>query len=189
LKIVHLYSKLKELIVELADKSFRPYLTKEEIANSIREVAQAINLDYAGKNPILVAVLNGSFMFCSDLSKLLTCQPEIHFVKLSSYEGVSTTGTVQQLIGLTQDISNRHVIIIEDIVDTGLTIGVLREKLAQQNIASLKVATFLYKPNAYKGTVEPEYVGKIIPNDFVVGYGLDYNGLGRELPELYVLNN
>ena len=164
-------------------------MTKIEIAQAVSKVAGELNLAYAGKQPILLGVLNGAFMFCADLAKELDCNPEIHFVKMASYDGLKSSGEVQELIGLAVDVSNRHVVLVEDIVDTGLTIQRIINDLTTRNVASLKVATFLFKPNAFKGEVLPDFIGLEIPNDFVVGYGLDYDGLGRELPELYVLND
>ena len=175
--------------VQLYDKNFKPYLSKDQISLAVSKVAQEINSLYADKNPVLIAVLNGAFMFCADLCRNLNCSPEVQFVKLSSYEGLQSTGIVKELIGLNIDLTNRHVIVIEDIVDTGGTVEILKEMLAEKNVASLAVATFLFKPAAFKGVELPGFIGMEIPNDFVVGYGLDYNGLGRELAELYVLNN
>lgn len=184
-----MYSKFTELNIQLKDKSFKPYLSTGEIADAVSLVSDGINKNYGGKNPIVLGVLNGAFMFCADLAKKLTCNPEIHFVKMASYDGVESTGQVTQLIGLNVDLTNRYVIIVEDIVDTGLTIERLRDDLKDLGAASIKVATFLFKPDAFKGKHHPDFIGKEIPNDFVVGYGLDYDGLGRELSELYVLNN
>jgi len=175
--------------VQLNDKNFKPYLSKDKISLVVSTVAREINLVYAGKRPILIGVLNGAFMFCADLCRKLDCSPELHFVKLSSYEGLHSTGKVKELIGLNIDLTNRHVIVIEDIVDTGKTIEILKGMLTEKNVASIAVATFLFKPAAFKGAELPDFIGMEIPNDFVVGYGLDYDGLGRELAELYVLNN
>jgi hypoxanthine phosphoribosyltransferase len=160
-----------------------------QIADSIGKVASSINAVYADKNPLLVGVMNGAFMFCSDLAKALTCKPEIHFVKLSSYSGTTSTGKLNQLIGLSAAIENRHVLIIEDIVDTGLTIEKLKLELNAQHPASLEVVCLLFKPSAFRGTEKPRFIGKEIPDDFVVGFGLDYDQLGRELPEIYVIDN
>ncbi|WP_343789629.1 hypoxanthine phosphoribosyltransferase [Wandonia haliotis] len=177
------------MIIQLGDKKFRPYLSAEEIAWAVSRVSEALNEKYNGKQPIVLGVLNGAFMFCSDLVKTLTCGPEIHFVKVSSYEGTASSGNLSRLIGISAELKDRHVILVEDIVDTGLTVDVLRKELAAMGPASVEVATLLFKPDAFRGSQKPDYTGLEIPNDFVVGYGLDYNNLGRELPELYVIND
>jgi hypoxanthine phosphoribosyltransferase len=163
-------------------------MNRHEIAEVVSRVAVSINEVYSTKKPLLVGVLNGAFMFCSDLAKKLECQPEIHFVKVSSYSGMQSTGELNTLIGLSASVENRHVILVEDIVDTGLTMEKLVQEIAKLNPATLETACFLFKPTAFKGTTKPRFVGKEIPDDFVVGYGLDYDQLGRELPELYVLD-
>jgi hypoxanthine phosphoribosyltransferase len=177
------------LSIQLKDITFKLYLDRSQIAESISKVATSINEAYADKHPILVGVLNGAFMFCSDLAKELTCRPEIHFVKVASYAGTESTGQVNSIFGLTVDLANRHVILIEDIVDTGLTIETLKTEILSYKPASLEVAAFLFKPAAFKGVSKPRYIGMEIPDAFVVGYGLDYDQLGRELPEIYVLDN
>ena len=175
--------------VILGDKEFKPFLGAKDIADAVDNLAQQINRDYAGKKPLIIGVLNGSFMFCADFARKLTCQPEFQFVKLSSYEGTTTTGRVVESFGLPEDMRNRHVIVLEDIVDTGLTTRGLFQSLKSKHVASAEIVTLFFKSEAFISAVQPKYYGIDLPNEFVVGYGLDYNGLGRELPELYVLNS
>lgn len=176
-------------IITVKDKSFKPFISEEKLQESIRKVAQKINDDYQGKSPIFLGVLNGSFMFFADLLKSIDLACTVSFVKLASYEGTSTTGTVNELIGLNEDVSGRDIILIEDIVDTGNTLVKLYDILADKNPNSIKIATLLYKPEAYKKHHNIDYVGIEIPNAFVLGYGLDYDGLGRNLSSIYVLND
>lgn len=172
--------------VRLHDKEFRPYLTAAEIAAAVRTVAARLNTDYAHRRPLLVAVLNGSFLFAADLVRELTIDGvEISFVKLASYEGTASTGTISELIGLREDLTSRDVIVLEDIVDTGHTAARLVELLEKQGAATVEIASLLLKPASLRVPLRVRYVGLEIPNDFVVGYGLDYDGLGRCLPDLY----
>ena len=174
-----------EKLVKLGDKSFRLYKSESEILAIVRAVAHEINNDYIGRRPLIVPVLNGSFMFASDLVKELMLDCEISFVKVLSYVGTQSNNDAATLIGLNQNIEGRHVIIVEDIVDSGHTLSKILPQLAQLNPASLKVATLLSKPLALRANVKVDYVGMEIPNDFIVGYGLDYNGLGRNLRDIY----
>jgi hypoxanthine phosphoribosyltransferase len=174
--------------IRVKDKSFRPYITEVELNDSIERLAQQINQDYMGKKPLFLGVLNGSFMFFSDLLKAIDIECTVSFVKLASYEGTQTTGKVTELIGLNEDITDRDIILVEDIVDTGNTLVKLFNILTDKNPKSIKIATLLFKPSAYQQTYPLDYVGKEIPNDFVLGYGLDYEGLGRNLSSIYVLN-
>jgi len=176
-------------IITVKDKSFKPFISEEKLQESIKEVAQKINADYHGKQPIFLGVLNGSFMFFADLLKSVDLECTVSFVKLASYEGTETTGKVNELIGLNEDVSDRDIILIEDIVDTGNTLVKLYDILADKNPKSIKIATLLYKPEAYKKEHNIDYVGIEIPNAFVLGYGLDYDGLGRNLSSIYVLND
>ena len=171
------------------DKSFKPFISEEKLQKSIQQVAEKINEDYQGKSPIFLGVLNGSFMFFGDLLKSVDVECTVSFVKLASYEGTSTTGTVNELIGLNEDVEGKDIILIEDIVDTGNTLVKLYEILSQKNPSSIKIATLLYKPEAYNKEYTIDYVGLEIPNAFVLGYGLDYDGLGRTLSSIYVLND
>lgn len=174
--------------VKLWDKEFALSYPASEIQKDIETVAKKVNNDLKqDNNPLFISVLNGSFIFTADFIRHITVPCEISFVKLASYQGIETTGTVTQLIGLTENIENRTVIILEDIVDTGITLGKLVESLARKDPKSIKIATLLFKPDSYKGKIKIDYIGKSIPNDFIVGYGLDYNGLGRNLADIYTL--
>jgi hypoxanthine phosphoribosyltransferase len=172
-------------VIQINDKSFDVFIQESEIAAKILEISSTINTEYKDKDLVFIAILNGAFMFASDLMKNITIPCEISFVKVSSYEGMSTSGRVDELIGLNTIIENKHVIILEDIVDTGITIDKIRTLLTIENPASLKVCTLLYKPSAFAGKHAPELVGFSIPNKFVVGYGLDYDEKGRNLKEIY----
>jgi hypoxanthine phosphoribosyltransferase len=174
-----------EKLVKLGDKTFRLYKSENEILSYVKNVAAQINSDYIGKRPLIVPVLNGSFMFAADLLKELKLDCELSFVKIVSYHGTTSNGHATTLIGLNQNIEGRHVILVEDIVDTGHTLSKILPQLMQQNPASLKVASLLFKPAALKVAVKIDYIGQEIPNDFIVGYGLDYDGLGRNLRDIY----
>ena len=169
------------------DKWFDPFLTSEEIQARVSALAAQINNDYAGKNPLFIAILNGSFIFASDLFKKLTIDAEICFIKLASYKGSKSTGQVVTAIGLDNEIFGRHVVIIEDIVDTGKTLTEFLPQLHHQQPASMRIVALLHKPDANTFPVPIDYLGFAIPDKFVVGYGLDYNGLGRNIPEIYKL--
>lgn len=171
--------------VQLKDKKFSLFIEEEKILASIVALAEKINIDYKDKTPLFIGVLNGSFMFASDLMKNIDLDCEISFVKVSSYEGTATTGIINDLIGLNQDISDRDVIVLEDIVDTGNTIENIQKTLLAKNPKSLKFATLLLKPDVYKKDIKLDYVAITIANDFIVGYGLDYDGLGRNLTDIY----
>lgn len=171
--------------ITLDDKSFETYIREEQILEAVKEVAVKINSDYEGKHPLIISVLNGSFMFTADLLKELDIVCEVSFIKLASYSGTASTGVVRELIGIDNSIENQHVIILEDIVDTGNTLEKIMEMVGGKNPASIAIATLLYKPQAYKKNRSIDYVGMEIPNEFIVGYGLDYNGLGRNLRNIY----
>lgn len=171
--------------VKLHDKTFVPYLSEEEIREAVLKVAKGLNEDYRDKNPLIIAILNGVFMFAADLMKELCLDVEIGFVKVASYEGTHTTGTVRELIGIGDDIKGRHVIILEDIVDTGTTLHQVLPGLLNQQPASLEIATLLFKPQAIQYELPLKYIGLEIPQGFIVGYGLDYDGLGRNLRSIY----
>lgn len=172
-------------LIKVHDKSFEIYLSEDAIQKKVQELAQQINRDYKGRRPLFIAILNGSFMFASDLFKQLTIDAEICFIKLASYKGMTSSGNIITAIGLDQDLFNRDVVIVEDIVDTGKTLGVFLPKLQHQQPASLKIATLLHKPEATRYPLTLDYIGFSIPDKFVVGYGLDYDGLGRNLKEIY----
>ena len=171
--------------IKVHDKSFETYLSEQDIQEKIKELAAAINRDYADKRPLFIAILNGSFMFAADLFKHINIDAEICFIKLVSYKGMRSTGHVTTAIGLDQDLFGRDVVIVEDIVDTGKTLGLFLPKLQHQQPASLKITALLHKPDATKHKLDLHYTGFTIPNKFVVGYGLDYDGLGRNLKEIY----
>ena len=170
---------------KLEDKTFTKFILNDDIQAKICALSDRINTELAGKKPLFVVVLNGAFIFASDLLKRVTIDCEITFVKLSSYQGTMSTGVVQQIIGLDRDIKGRTIVIIEDIVDTGLTLERFREVLAQMEPAEVKVATCLLKPDAFKNKFPIDYQCFSIPNEFVVGYGLDYDGLGRNSSDIY----
>jgi len=172
-------------VIQVLDKTFEVYIDRERIAAEVQTLAARINTDYANQEVIFIAVLNGSFMFASDLMKNISLPVEITFIKVSSYRGTETTGRVDELIGLNSDLKNKHVIILEDIIDTGITIEKIRSLLIDQSPASVKVCSLLFKPDAFQGDQQPDYVGFSIPNAFVVGYGLDYNEKGRNLDAIY----
>jgi len=172
--------------IQIADKEFEIFLEKDNINKRTRLLGIQFNVDYEDRCPIFIGVLNGSFLFMADLLKEVTVSCEVGFIKVSSYEGVSSTGKVKEIFGLPEDLHNRDVILVEDIVDTGLTIKHIIEKVREQQPASIKVCSLLFKPAALLEPIpELEYIGFDIPNEFVVGYGLDYNGLGRNLNDVY----
>ena len=174
-------------VIQVHDKKFKPYLSAEEIQVRIKAVADQINKDYEGKRPIFLAILNGSFMFASDLFKYVTIEAEICFIKLASYKGTKSTVNVITSIGLDEPLNERHVIIIEDIVDTGNTLNKFLPQLFVQQPASLTIAALLQKPEALEHPIEINYLGFSVPNKFLLGFGLDYDGLGRNLAEIYQL--
>jgi hypoxanthine phosphoribosyltransferase len=169
------------------DKEFEPYLGAEEITAKVHQMAAQINRDYDGKRPLFIAILNGSFMFAADLFKAVTIDAEICFIKLASYKGTKSSGQVITAIGLDTDLIDRHVIILEDIVDTGKTLSEFLPQLQHHHPASLKIAALLHKPEATVYPIKVDYLGFSIPNKFVLGYGLDYDGLGRNIKEIYQL--
>ncbi|MCT4580011.1 MAG: hypoxanthine phosphoribosyltransferase [Flavobacteriales bacterium] len=175
--------------VTLHDKSFRPFLTEKEIQDAIKQLAKQLQKDYQDTNPIFIGILNGSFLFTADLVREFDGNCEVTFLRMASYEGTESTGDVQTVLGIKEDITNRNVIIIEDIVDTGNTVEKLYEVLSKEQPSSLKVATLLFKPNAYQKNIPIDYVAITVGNEFLVGYGLDYDGLGRNLKDIYIIND
>lgn len=169
-------------------KRFRLAVPEEQIRASVLRLARKIDQDYAEKDPIFIAVLNGSFLFAADLLREMRIDCEITFIRVSSYHGTATTGTVSELMGLKENITNRHVIVLEDIIDTGNTIEKLQELLMEKNPASLKFGTLLFKPRAYQKSIPVDYVGMEVGNEFLIGYGLDYDGKARNLKDIYVLD-
>jgi hypoxanthine phosphoribosyltransferase len=174
-------------VIKLHDKTFDTYLTEQEIQEKISIIADQLNNDYKDKRPLFISILNGSFMFSADLFKHLTIDAEICFIKLASYRGMKSSGHVITAIGLDVDLFDRDVVILEDIVDTGKTLNEFLPKLDHQQPKSLKIAALLHKPEATQFPLKIDYVGFSIPNKFVVGYGLDYDGLGRNYKEIYQL--
>jgi hypoxanthine phosphoribosyltransferase len=175
------------MTIQVFDKYFEPYIGAEKIAARITELGAQISEDYKGRKPLIIAVLNGSFIFAADLFRALSIEAEISFIKLASYKGTTSTGNVVTAIGMEEKLNGRHVIILEDIIDTGKTLHSFLPEVEQRNPASIKIATFLSKPEALTHEVKADYIGFEIPNNFVLGYGLDYDGLGRNFPELYTL--
>ena len=174
-------------VITVRDKSFTTYLSEATILERVKELGTEINRDYAGKKPLFIAILNGSFMFASDLFKQLDVEAELCFIKLASYRGMKSSGKVVTSIGLEEDLFGKDVVIVEDIVDTGKTLHRFMPKLIHQQPRSLKIATLLHKPEATEFPLNLDYVGFAIPNKFVVGYGLDYDGMGRNFKEIYQL--
>lgn len=174
-------------VIQIKDKRFKTFIPEEQIMKEVARVADEINRDLSGTNPLFISVLNGSFMFTADLMKHLTMPCEVSFVKLASYEGTSSTGKVKELVGLSDDITGRTVVIVEDIVDTGLTMKQLVETLRARGPKDIKIATLLVKPDKLKVELDINYVAMNIPNDFIVGYGLDYDGLGRNYRDIYTV--
>ena len=173
--------------VKIKDKSFRVSIPESEILERVKAVAEKINKDMAGHNPLLLAVLNGSFVFAADLMRMLTIPCEISFVKLASYQGTTSTGKVKEVIGINEDLAGRTVIIVEDIVETGLTIKRMIESLGTRNPESIHICTLLLKPACLKVPLNIEYAAMEIPNDFILGYGLDYDQQGRNLRDIYTV--
>lgn len=171
--------------LQIHDKTFRIFIDETTILERVNALANRIEADYSEEPPLFIAVLNGSFIFAADLLKRVQVPCEIQFVKVSSYHGTQSTGKVQQVLGLSQSIQNRKVIIIEDIIDSGLTIDFLQKELHLQNPASIAICSLLVKPKALKVPLDVSYLGFEVENHFLVGYGLDYDGLGRNLPHLY----
>lgn len=171
--------------ISLHNKQFAPYLSAAQLAAAIQQLADQLNQEYADKRPLFVSVLNGAFIFTADLLKALTIDCEVTFIRVASYSGTSSTGKVKEVLGLYEELAGRHVVILEDIVDTGHTMKMLLEMLRAQQPASLEVATLFLKPECLQHALDVRYVGLSIPNDFIVGYGLDYDGLGRNYPDVY----
>lgn len=187
MEYVSLLPKNNFVLVQLHDLKFTPFISESEINAGIEKVAAQINADFEGETPVFLGILNGAFLFAAELIKKFKGDCEVHFVRLSSYEGTGTTGKVESLMGLTESLKGRQVIIIEDIVDTGNTIESIDKILKREEVESYKIATLFYKPAAYHKSLHIDYIGLEIPNDFIVGYGLDYNGLGRNLTQVYKL--
>ena len=175
--------------IKLHDKYFVPFISAQEIDFAIATMAAQVEADFADDIPVFVGILNGSFMVVSDFMKHYKSACEVSFIKMASYEGVESTNEVKQLIGINQDLTGRTVVIIEDIVDTGNTVEELKVLFKNRGVKHFKIATLFFKPEAYKKEIKLDYIGIRIPNKFIVGFGLDYDGLGRNLPEVYQLRD
>jgi hypoxanthine phosphoribosyltransferase len=173
--------------ITIKDKTFETSMPEAEIKNRVKELAQQMSRDLEGKNPLFLAVLNGAFIFAADLIREMTIPCEISFVKLASYQGTTSTGTIHEVIGINENLSGRTVVIVEDIVESGLTIKRMMEQLGTRNPASVQVCTLFFKPERLKEDLKLDYVAFEIPNDFILGYGLDYDQQGRGLRDLYTL--
>jgi hypoxanthine phosphoribosyltransferase len=190
LKLIVKSSKSKRWemeIVQIKDKKFKKFIPEQEILSSIRKIGQEINKTLKDKNPLFISVLNGAFMFTSDLMKVVNIPCEITFIKLSSYEGLYSSGCVKEVMGLNENIVGRNVVILEDIIDTGLTMEQIIDSLKAKGAGEIRVATFLQKPDALQRNIKIDYIAMKIPNEFIIGYGLDYNGYGRNLKDVYTL--
>lgn len=174
-------------VVRISDKLFKHYLNSQQIDSSLSEIAKQINQDYAGKTPVFLVILNGAFMFAADLLKKINIECEVSFLRVASYEGMETTQNVKEILGIDEQIQGRHIIIVEDIIDTGITMEHILRKVYSMGAESVKITTLLFKKEKFEKTYPIDYIGFSIPNDFVVGYGLDYNGFGRNLKDIYVV--
>jgi hypoxanthine phosphoribosyltransferase len=173
--------------IHILDKKFSEYLTEEVIQRRIEELAKQINSELAGKEVVFLGILNGAFLFAADLFRRIDFPARISFVKLASYKGTSSSGAIKELIGWNEDINNKTIVVIEDIVDTGNTLERIVDELIIRKVAEIRIAAMLFKPEAYTKLIPLHYIGFEIPNNFVVGFGLDYDGFGRNLPSVYTL--
>ncbi len=173
--------------IKVKDLEFSISITAEELDKATQKVADEINRDLKGKSPLFLVILNGAFMFAADLFKKINIECEVSFVKLSSYVGTKTTSTIRELIGLDEILKDRYVVIVEDIIDTGITMENTIQKLKHLEAADVRIATLLFKPDAFQKDYPIDYIGMEIPNEFIVGYGLDYDGYARNLPDIYTL--
>ena len=180
---------MRKEIIKVHDKHFRLFIPEAKIQQEVTRLSMEMNRDLADKDPIFLGILNGAFMFASDLYKQLNFPCQITFLKLASYSGTESTGAVKQLIGINRDLKDRVVVVLEDIVDTGVTLETIIRQLSGYQPREIRVATLLYKPEAAIKRVKLDYVGMEIPNDFILGYGLDYDGYGRNFKEIYQLED
>ena len=183
----NMFSNSTKCMIKILDRNFELSYSHELIQEKVKEVAARLNEDYAGKNPVMVCILNGAFMFAADLVRELTFQPEILFAKFSSYEGMQSTGVLRELIGVNANLQARDVIIVEDIVDTGNTMYNLLPQFFNKGAKSVKICSFLQKPECLTAPLKVDYCAMEIPNAFIVGYGLDYNGMGRNYQDIYTV--
>jgi hypoxanthine phosphoribosyltransferase len=174
-------------MIRIKDKSFEVSIPNEEIQQKVKALAEKMNKDYAGKNPVFVCILNGAFVFMADLVRYLDFQPDVVFAKYSSYEGMNTTGKVKEVLGVSVDLEGKDVVLVEDIIDTGITMSHVLPIFQAKGVASVKIATMLMKPEKLKCNIKVDYCAMEIPNDFIVGYGLDYDGLGRNYKDIYTV--
>ena len=172
--------------ITIHNKKFRPYMSAAQLDEVVTSLAARLTADYAGQKPLFIVVLTGGFMFASDLLKRFVGECEIVFIRVASYDGTASTGVVQEILGLREEVQDRHLIIVEDIVDTGTTMHHLMPTLLEKGPASVEIAALFFKPASLRHELSVRYAAQEIPNDFVVGYGLDYDGLGRNLPDVYV---
>lgn len=183
----YIFMDLKSLgKMKILDLDFRPYIREKEIQQTVKKLSKKLNREYSDLNPIFLVILNGAFIFAADLFRGLKITAEVSFIKLSSYQETTTSGRVREIIGLNNSIFNRNIIILEDIIDTGLTLQHTMEALQDLGAASIEVVTLFMKPDSFKKRIEVKYIGFEIPNDFVVGYGMDYRGYGRNLKDVYI---
>ena len=175
--------------MKVRDKYFKPYMSGKEIADIVASLAKQLNHDLRDKDPLFLGVLNGSFIFASDLLRAIDFDAQISFIKMSSYSGTSTTGTVKQLIGINEDLTGRTLVIVEDIMETGISMEKLLAMLREKNPADIKICTLFFKPGKFQKDFKIDYIGKSIGDDYIVGYGFDYNGYGRNLDQIYVIDN
>jgi hypoxanthine phosphoribosyltransferase len=175
--------------IRVHNKEFVVHIDSTEIQQRVAELGRQINVDYQGKTPVIIGVLNGAFIFMADLLKQITTACETTFIKVSSYDGMVSTGKIKQIIGITHELKDRHVILVEDIVDSGNTVNRLTDELKKHHPASIKLATLIFKPTALKHDVAPDYVGFETGPEFLVGYGMDYDGLGRNLQDIYKIKH
>jgi hypoxanthine phosphoribosyltransferase len=173
--------------IRILDKKFKEFLTEKVIQQRIEEIARQVNDDLAGKDVVFLGILNGAFLFAADLFRRIDFPARISFIKLASYQGTSSQGLIKELIGWNEDIKNKTIVVVEDIVDTGNTLERIVDELVIRKASEIRIAAMLYKPAAYTKNIPLDYIGFEIPNDFVVGYGLDYDGFGRNLPSVYSL--
>jgi hypoxanthine phosphoribosyltransferase len=171
--------------ITIKGEEFKPFLDEKALSEILDNLAEKINIDYAGKDPLFISVLNGAFMFSADLLKRINTDCRISFVKMASYIGKHTTGKVNELIGINEDLKNQHIVILEDIIDTGITIEQLLNNIKEKEPASVKICTMFFKPDKFQKNYPIDYVGKAISNEFIIGYGLDLDGYVRNLPIVY----
>ncbi len=173
--------------ITIFDKHFKLFISNKKIIGAVQQMADKINKDLSKHDVLFIGILNGAFMFASDLFKRINFECRISFLKLMSYEGISSLGTAKRLIGLNEDIAGKTVVVVEDIIDSGITLDTVIKQLSGYKPAEIKIASLFVKPKSYKKKIKIDYLGFEVPNNFLVGYGLDYNGYGRNLTDIYTL--